>query len=77
MKIMKLNSNRNFRGLDGKRYQVNNQPGKCEKKYVLRVFKNGWWELCFNSITQDVLQFATIRDAQKYVRDWSNCITTY
>jgi len=75
---MTINGNRRFRGNDGHTYLVQNAPA-CEVykgKYILTRDVGGFWRLCHDSLL-DVLHFASIKDAQRYVLYNADCIELF
>ena len=74
---MTINGNRQFR-YNGKRYLVQDLP-KADvvdgRKYYITVFENGRWKIAY-AFGVDIQKFATIKDAQRYVRDWDFTLET-
>ena len=65
---------------NGRKYMVQNlqQADKRndKEKYYLTVECNGFWKTAYNNIGWDVEHFNTIKDAQRYVRDWDFILDT-
>ena len=72
--LLRTNSNRRFR-FEGKTYYVGNittkPTKKGEPKYLLyEILPDDKWVLQYDWF-YELLKFKAIRDAQRYVRDWS------
>lgn len=79
MNVRSTNSNRRFR-MEGKTYYVGNLTTKRVKrdqpKYVLyEILPDDKWVMQCD-FRGDLLKFTTIRDAQRYVRDYGFMLTS-
>ena len=84
---MTINGKRNFK-FNGKKYQVMNMYEADRKnpeinkdpknKYSLAVAdENGIWRNCVSRYNLDGVFFKTIKEAQRYVRDWDFTLTVF
>lgn len=76
---MTINGKRNFK-YNGKRYHIMNLPKQDQegkKKYCISfVDDNGFIKLAYNNIGWALEKFETIKEAQRYVRDWDWILDT-
>lgn len=77
--LFRTNSNRRFK-FEGKTYYVGNittkPTKKGELKYLLyEILPGDKWVLQYD-LCYELLKFKTIRDAQRYVRDWACTLRT-
>ena len=79
---MTINGRRAFRSDSGKRYLVTDlykqdlEPGKGYRYYMMVAENaNATYRICYN-LSLKMLKFSTIKEAQKYVRDWEGIIQT-
>lgn len=76
---MRIDGRRNFK-YNGKRYWVQNLPKQDKKadneKYYLLVESEGFWKPAYNTCGWVLEHFTTIKEAQRFVRDWDFLIDT-
>ena len=75
---MTINGKRDFK-YNGVRYRVQNlmkQDRKGKEKYYLMMEKNGFLQPAYNNIGWELEHFTTIKEAQRYVRDWDFLLDT-
>ncbi len=76
---MTINGRRKFRSTTGKRYLVTDlykQDMRDGYRYYMMVANNaGNYKICYSSMLE-ILKFRTIKEAQRYVRDWEFIIKT-
>lgn len=74
---MTINGQRRF-SFNGKKYFIQDLP-KADvvdgRKYYITVYENGWWKIAY-AFGVDIQKFETIKDAQRYVRDWDFTLET-
>ena len=76
---MTINGNRRF-NFNGKRYFIQDLPKQDReygKKYFITFDVNGIWKTAYNNICWNIEKFATIKDAQRYVRNWDFLLDTF
>ena len=75
---MTINGQRRFNH-NGRRYLVQDLPKqdrRGKEKYFLTFEVNGFWKTAYNNIGWNIEHFNTIKDAQRYVRDWDFILDT-
>ena len=76
---MTINGRRNFT-YNGKKYRVMNlckQDLEGNRKYFVSILQsNGFYSPAHNVAGWDLVKFETIKDAQRYVRDWDFMLDT-
>lgn len=77
---MTINGKRNFTH-NGKKYYIADLPqadrDKSEgDKYYITIVEDDRYRIAFNNIGWNVERFKTIKDAQRYVRDWDFLLAT-
>lgn len=69
---MTINGKRNFT-YNGRKYRIADlykQDAKPGMKYLITAWVDGQWKSMYNTAGWYLEQFKTIKDAQRYVRDW-------
>lgn len=69
---MTINGKRDFT-FNGKKYHVQDLPKQDRtegKKYCICFVIKGFYVLAYNKIGWNIEKFASIKDAQRYVRDY-------
>ena len=76
---MTINGKRIFT-YNGRKYNVQNllkaDKRNDKEKYYLQIEVNGFWKTAYNNIGWGVEHFTTIKEAQRYVRDWDFILDT-
>lgn len=75
---MTINGKRDFT-YNGKKYHIQDLPKQDRTdgmKYCICFVINGLYRLAYNNIGWNIEKFATIKDAQRYVRDWDFILDT-
>lgn len=76
---MTINGKRNFNH-NGKKYYIQNLP-KADiignKKYNIAIVENGIYRIAYNKLGWTMEKFETIKDAQRYVRDYDFLLETF
>lgn len=76
---MTINGNRRF-NYNGKRYLIQDLPKQDRtgnNKYYITLEVNGIWKIAYNVTGWTLEKFATIKDAQRYVRNWDFLLDTF
>ena len=77
---MTINGKRNFK-YNGKQYQVVDlmkADRENGKKYAVAIVnENGFARLAYNIFGWELEKFSTIKEAQRYVRDWDFALDTF
>lgn len=77
---MTINGRRNFT-YNGRKYHVENNPKygrmrETDNYYLTEVDEFGNTKILFENIGWDMPMFETIKEAQRYVRDWDFMLET-
>lgn len=77
---MTINGRRNF-VYNGKKYYVQDNPKKGRQRetdnyYLMEVEESGTMEILYEKIGWEIPKFETIKEAQRYVRDWDFMLET-
>ena len=75
---MTINGNRRF-NYNGRRYLIQDLPRQDRtgnNKYFITFEKDGIFQTAYNNIVWNIEKFATIKDAQRYVRNWDFLLDT-
>lgn len=77
---MTINGRRSFTN-NGRRYYVQNNPKYGRKRetdnyYLTEVDESGAMKILYENIGWEIPKFETIKEAQRYVRDWDFMLET-
>ena len=77
---MTINGRRNFTNNGRKYYVQNNQKkdrkNKNDKYYLMEVMPSGRMKILYERYGWEIPKFETIKEAQRYVRDWDFMLET-
>lgn len=76
--IMTINGKRSF-SYNGVKYYVQDLAGADrtdDNKYYVCIVKDGWYNIAYNKLNWRMDKFKTIKEAQRYVRDFDFLLDT-